>query len=87
MIPSLEPPSEPEPPKRDEKAVLKLAEAFEARRLVIENPHLSLSAIAKAHGRCHKQLAKLVERSCIEPCKMLGIVSALSFERGKPKFG
>lgn len=71
VIPSLEPAGEPELPKRDEKAILKLAEAFEARRLVMENPTLSLSAIAKAHRRCHKQLAKLVERSCLAPSAVI----------------
>ncbi|MEY3703651.1 MAG: hypothetical protein RLZZ561_1271 [Pseudomonadota bacterium] len=68
VIPGIEvPTSKPQLPKRDATAILKLAEAFEARRLVMENPTLSLTAIAKAHGRCYKQLAKLVERSCVEP--------------------
>jgi hypothetical protein len=68
IIPGKEEPApEPQSPQRDDKAILKLAEAFEARRLVMENPTLSLAAIAKRHGRCRKQLAKLVERSCVEP--------------------
>jgi hypothetical protein len=72
VIPGAEEPKpKPQPPKRDGKAILKLAEAFEARRLVMENPTLSLVAIAKRHGRCHKHLAKLVERSCVEPDLLL----------------
>ena len=64
----------PQLPNRNDKAVFKLAEAFEARRLVMENPTLSLAAIAKAHGRCHKQLAKLVERSCVDPEKLISLI-------------
>ncbi|MFN5758001.1 MAG: recombinase family protein [Sphingomonadaceae bacterium] len=64
----------PQLPKRNDKAILKLAEAFEARLLVIENPKLSLVAIAKANGRCHKQLAKLVERSCVDPEKLISLI-------------
>jgi hypothetical protein len=60
-------------PKRNEKAIFKLAEAFEARRLVIENPTLSLAAIAKARGRCHKHLAKLIERSFVAPEDLVAI--------------
>jgi hypothetical protein len=33
-------------------------------------------AIAKANGRCHKQLAKLVERSCVPPAQ---IIEALAY--------
>jgi site-specific DNA recombinase len=80
VIPSLEPAAEPEPSERDQKTILKLAEAFEARRLVMENPHLSLSAIAKAHGRCHKQLTKLVERSFVEP-QGISLLFAKSFNQ------
>ena len=69
-----EPTHKPAKPKRDDQAVFKLAEAFEARRLVMENPTLSLAAIAKAHGRCHKQLAKLVERSCVDPEKLISLI-------------
>lgn len=77
VIPGAEEPEpKPQPPKRDDKAILKLAEAFEARRLVMDNPTLSLVAIAKANGRCHKQLAKLVERSCVPPAQ---IIEALAY--------
>jgi hypothetical protein len=63
----------PKSPQRDEKAIFKLAEAFEARKLVTENPTLSLAAIAKAHGRCHKHLAKLLERSFVAPEELVAI--------------
>jgi hypothetical protein len=63
----------PKSPQRDEKAIFKLAEAFEARKLVTENPTLSLAAIAKAHGRCHKHLAKLIERSFVAPEDLVAI--------------
>ena len=73
VIPDKEAAERPVPPKRDEKAIFKLAEAFEARRLVMENPTLSLAAIAKAHGRCHKHLAKLLERSFVAPEELVAI--------------
>ena len=73
VIPGEEVAARQEPPKRDEKAILKLAEAFEARRLVLDNPILSLAAIAKAHGRCHKHLAKLIERSFVAPEDLIAI--------------
>ena len=63
----------PKSPQRDEKAIFMLAEAFETRRLVMENPNLSLAAIAKAHGRCHKHLAKLIERSFVAPEDLVAI--------------
>ena len=63
----------PKSPKRNEKAIFLLAEAFEARRLVMENPTLSLAAIATAHGRCHKHLAKLIERSFVAPEDLVAI--------------
>ena len=34
---------------------------------------LSLVAIAKAHGRCHKHLAKLIERSFVAPDDLVAI--------------
>ena len=69
-----EPTPKPAQPKHEDKAILKLAEAFEARKLVMGSPTLSLAAIAKAHGRCHKQLAKLVERSCVDPEKLISLI-------------
>ena len=73
VIPDEEEAERPALPKRDEKAIFKLAEAFEARKLVMENPTLSLAAIAKAHGRCHKHLAKLIERSFVAPEDLVAI--------------
>lgn len=76
VIPGAEEPKpKPQPPKRDDKAILRLAEAFEARRLVMDNPTLSLAAIAKRLGRCHKQLAKLVERSCAPPAQIIEVLT------------
>jgi hypothetical protein len=73
VIPNKEGAERPALPKRDEKAIFKLAEAFEARKLVMENPTLSLAAIAKAHGRCHKHLAKLIERTFVAPEDLVAI--------------
>ena len=73
VIPGEEAAGRPALPKRNEKAIFQLAEAFEARRLVIENPTLSLAAIAKARGRCHKHLAKLIERSFVAPEDLVAI--------------
>jgi site-specific DNA recombinase len=44
-----------------------IAEAFAAQRLVLASPELSLNQIAKANGRCRKQMAKLLSISWLSP--------------------
>lgn len=51
----------------DTKLVQLIAEAFEARQLVMSNPGLSINQVAKQEGRCRKQLTKLVSVSWLSP--------------------
>ncbi len=44
-----------------------LADAFEARSLVMASPHLSLNQLAKREGRCRTQLARLLRVSWLSP--------------------
>lgn len=52
---------------RDERLVRLLAEAMEARRIVLGTPDRSLQEIARAQRRCRKRLAKLVRLSWLAP--------------------
>jgi DNA invertase Pin-like site-specific DNA recombinase len=61
-------------PKRDEKLVAQLAQAWQVRRLVLENPHMTLAEIATQQGRCRKHLATLVEMSCVPPAQLVAIL-------------
>ncbi len=49
------------------KLVQLIADALEARQLVISNPGLSLNQVANKENRCRKQLAKLRERKLAQP--------------------
>jgi hypothetical protein len=60
-------PSSPAMLQCDPKLIALLAEAYSARKLVLAHPHSSLGDLAKQQGKCHKQLAKLVEISCLAP--------------------
>jgi hypothetical protein len=51
----------------DPKLITLLTEAYAARKLVLAHPHSSMGDLAKQHGKCHKQLAKLIEISCLAP--------------------
>lgn len=51
----------------DTKLVQLIADAFEARQLVMSNPGLSINQVAKQEGRCRKQLTKLVSVSWLSP--------------------
>ncbi len=51
----------------DNKLVQLVANALEARQLVISNPGLSINQVANKEGRCRKQLAKLVSVSWLSP--------------------
>ncbi|MEO7247522.1 MAG: recombinase family protein, partial [Novosphingobium sp.] len=44
-----------------------IADAFEAQKLVLASPDLSLNQIAKRDGRCRKQLTKLFRVSWLSP--------------------
>jgi site-specific DNA recombinase len=51
-----------------------LAEAFEARQLVLGNPALSLNQLASREGRCRKQLGRLLRLSWLSPQAVEAIV-------------
>ncbi|GAA0270570.1 hypothetical protein GCM10009127_08340 [Alteraurantiacibacter aestuarii] len=51
----------------NDKLVQLIADALEARQLVINNPKLSINQVANQEGRCRKQLAKLVSVSWLSP--------------------
>lgn len=51
----------------DSKLVQLIADALEARKLVISNPGLTINQVANQEGRCRKQLTKLVSVSWLSP--------------------
>ncbi len=59
---------------RDEKLVALMAEAHQARQLILSNPGRSIAAIASDHGRCRTRLGKLVTLSCLAPDIVTAIV-------------
>ena len=63
-----------EPARRDPKLLALLAEAINARKLVIANEGQSLNAIAAAQGKCRTRLGRLVGISCLAPDIVTAIV-------------
>ena len=59
---------------RDEKLVALMAEAHQARLLVLASPTRTIAAIAVDHGRCRTRLGKLVGLACIAPDIVTAIV-------------
>lgn len=51
----------------DRRLLQLLADAFEARQLVLSNPELSINQLAAREARCRKQLGKLVRLSWLSP--------------------
>jgi hypothetical protein len=51
-----------------------VADALQARELVLAHPGRSTASIASEHGRCRTRLAKLVELSCLAPDIVTAIV-------------
>lgn len=69
------PPTAPvTPTHRDEKLIALIAEAHEARRLILAHPERSMAAIAAAYGRCRTRLAKLAALACLAPTFVTAIV-------------
>jgi len=62
------------PALRDTKLIGIIAEAHQARQLVLANPRHSLAQIAREHGRCRTRLGKLVSLSCLAPDIITAIV-------------
>lgn len=57
------------------KARSVIADALEARNLVISNPGLTINQVANKAGRCRKQLTKLVIVSWLSPRIVESIVA------------
>jgi site-specific DNA recombinase len=74
VVPGPEAEVEPPPPRRDDRLIALVAEALQARDLVLANPGRSTAAIAREHGRCRTRLAKLVGLSCLAPDIITAIV-------------
>ena len=63
-----------QPARRDEKLVALIAEAHEARRLILAKPDRSIAAIAGDAGKCRTRLAKLAGLACMAPDIVTAIV-------------
>lgn len=64
----------PKPARRDDKLVALVAEARQARELVLAKPEQSIASIAKAQGRCRARLTRLAALSCLAPDIVTAIV-------------
>ncbi len=59
---------------RDQKLVALMAEAHQAKQLILSNPDRSIAAIAADHGRCRTRLSKLAALACLAPDIVTAIV-------------
>jgi site-specific DNA recombinase len=59
---------------RDDRLVALVAEAYQARRLILASPDQSIAAIAASHGRCRTRLGQLAALSCLAPDIVTAIV-------------
>lgn len=64
----------PEPARRNDKLVALVAEARQARELVLAKPEQSIASIARDEGRCRSRLTRLVALSCLAPHIVTAIV-------------
>jgi hypothetical protein len=62
------------PVRRDAKLTAMIAEAHQARKLVLTNPERSLAQIAREQGRCRTRFGRLVALSCLAPDIVTAIV-------------
>lgn len=62
------------PPRRDDKLLALLAEAHQARQVVMEQSGKSIAALAAEEGKCRTRLGKLVRLSCLAPDIVTAIV-------------
>ena len=62
------------PVRCDDKLVALMAEAQQAKELVLAHPEKSISSIAREQGRCRTRLGKLVLLSCLAPDIVTSIV-------------
>ena len=73
VVPGPEPDNQPPAARRDDRLIALMAEALQARELVLAHTGSSLNSLARAHGRCRTRLGNLVALSCLAP----DIVSAI----------
>ena len=66
--------SQHKPVYRDDKLAALIAEAQQARELVLTHPEQSIASLARVHGRCRTRLSKLVALSCLAPDIVKAIV-------------
>lgn len=59
---------------RDDKLVALVAEAYQARQLILASPDQSIAAIAASNGRCRTRLGKLAAIGCLAPDIVTAIV-------------
>jgi len=67
IVPGPETQDQPPPVRRDDPLIALMAEALQARELVLAQPERSIAGIAGEHGRCRTRLSKLVAFSCMAP--------------------
>ena len=51
-----------------------MADAHQARQLILANPDRSIAAIAADHGRCRTRLGKLAALACLAPDIITAII-------------
>lgn len=67
VIPAERDPFEAPPSRFDRRLAKLVAEALDARDVVLSKPHQSIASIAREQGKCRTRLAKLVGISCLAP--------------------
>jgi len=66
--------SRPKPARRNDRLVALVADAQQARALVLAKPGQSIASIAQDQGRCRARLTKLIALSCLAPDIVIAIV-------------
>ncbi len=59
---------------RDDRLVALVAEAYQARQMILASPDQSIAAIAAGNGRCRTRLGKLAAIGCLAPDIVTAIV-------------
>lgn len=65
----------------DQQLVALLSDAYEAQSLILAAPGLSINQVAKANGRCRKQLTKLFAMSWLSPRIVESIIAGTQPKR------
>ena len=59
---------------RDDRLMALVAEAYQARQMILASSDQSIAAIAASHGRCRTRLGKLAAMGCLAPDIVTAIV-------------